>query len=134
MSKNALFRFPGFDFDELFGDLPTLVEPSNSFPHYDMYKEEDGTFVVELAVAGFDRDAIEVFVENGRLVVKGSKTAESEDVKVVHRGIARRAFTKQFILGEHVKVDNASLDKGILRIELVKDIPEEKKPKRIAVL
>lgn len=136
MAKNALFRFPGFSFEDLFQDFQPEVP--TGFPHFDLVKHSDGTHVLEVAVAGFDKTALEVTMENDQLTIKGSKVESSEDedndVQYLHRGIARRAFTKSFRLGEYFKVASATLDNGILRVLIEKEIPEEKKPKLIPVI
>lgn len=135
MSRNALFRFPDFDFDELLNVIPQITSESSSFPHFDMYHINREQYVIELALAGFTKDTLEVSVDGNRLTIKGERSEPNlpEDVEYVHKGIAHRAFTKAFVLGEFLKVTNAEFNDGILKISIEKEIPEDKKPKVIPV-
>ena len=135
MSRNALFRFPDFDFDDLLSAIPQIASESSSFPHYDMYHINREQYVIEMALAGFTRDTIEVLVDGNRLTIKGEKSEPNlpEDAEYVHKGVAHRAFTKAFVLGEFLKVTNAEFNDGILKISIEKEIPEDKKPKVIPV-
>jgi len=136
MARNALFRFPGFDFDDLFNETPQFSTESSSFPHFDMYHIDREQYVIEIALAGFDKDSIEVSVENNRLTIKGEKVENElpEGAEYIHKGIAHRAFTKSFMLGEYLRVTDAIFINGILQIHIDKEVPEEKKPKLIPVM
>lgn len=135
MPRNALFRFPDFDFDELLNAIPQIASESSSFPHFDMYHIDREQYVIELALAGFSKDSIEVSVDGNRLTIKGEKVENElpEGVEYIHKGIAHRAFSKSFVLGEFLKVSSAEFSDGILRISIDKEVPEEKKPKLIPV-
>jgi molecular chaperone IbpA len=85
-----------------------------------------------LAVAGFSKDNISVLVDNGTLIVKG-EIEEVTDAEVVHKGIAGRKFTRTFALGEYMEVTGAEMKDGMLHIDIDRIIPEEKKPKEIAI-
>ena len=103
-----------------------------SFPPYDLVKLDDDTYRISLAVAGFNSSEVEVSVDNGSLIIKGEKTDETS-TEVLHKGIATRKFTRTFALGEYMEVDRAEMADGILNIFVERNIPEEKKPKKIAI-
>jgi molecular chaperone IbpA len=103
-----------------------------SYPPYDLIKVDEDTYKLSLAVAGFSKDDIKVSVDNGTLIIKG-ETAEVTDVEVVHKGIAGRKFTRTFALGEYMEVTGAEMKDGMLYIDIDRIIPEEKKPKEIAI-
>ena len=86
-----------------------------------------------LAVAGFSRDERDLQVREDTLHVAGRKTDEAAEPNFLHRGIAGRSFKKQFRLADHVRVENAWLDNGLLTIDLVRELPEEMKPRSIAI-
>jgi molecular chaperone IbpA len=87
---------------------------------------------ISLAVAGFSNSEVEVSVDNGSLIIKGEKTEEAS-TEVLHKGIATRKFTRTFALGEYMEVDRAEMADGILSVFVERNIPEEKKPKKIQV-
>ena len=91
----------------------------------------DDHYRVTLAVAGFSRDELDLQVREDTLHVAGRKTDEAAEPNFLHRGIASRSFKKQFRLADHVKVENAWLDNGLLTIDLVRELPEEMKPRSI---
>ena len=133
MTRNALFRgFP--ELDDLF-DSAFRCTTESSFPHYDVIRDGD-TFYIDIAVAGFRQDQIEISVENDTLTIHGTKDSDVEESSqsYLHHGIARRAFSKKFSLGEYLKADSASMNDGILRVVVVKEIPEHKRPKMIPIL
>ena len=137
MTRNAFPRFPSFfEFDDLFSTVPQLSSESSNFPHFDLYHIDQEQYVIEMALAGFSKDAIEVSVENNLLTIKGEKVEAGlpEGAKYIHKGIAHRAFTKQFALGEYLIVKGAEFNDGVLRISIEKEVPEEKKPKLIPLM
>ena len=103
-----------------------------SYPPYDVLKLDEDTYQVQLAVAGFSKDNIEVSVEHGTLKISG-EIVEVTDAEILHKGIAARKFTRSFALGEYMEVSSASLEDGMLTIKIVREVPEEKKPKVIKV-
>lgn len=106
---------------------------TDSYPPYNTIRVDDETFVVELAVAGFEKDQIHVTEEDGVLVINGVKEDVVNESNYVHKGIAARKFLRRFGLDEHMYVDSATLDNGILKVTLKYDLPEEKKPKTIKI-
>ncbi len=109
-----------------------LASRQTSYPPYDLVRVDDDTYKLSLAVAGFAKDDIEVSVDNGTLIVQGEGT-DTEDVEVVHKGIAGRKFTRTFALGEYMEVTGATVKDGLLNIDIERIIPEEKKPKVIKI-
>jgi molecular chaperone IbpA len=109
-----------------------LASRQTSYPPYDLVKVDEDTYKLSLAVAGFSKEDIEVSVDNGTLIVKG-EGLDSDDVEVVHKGIAGRKFTRTFALGEYMEVTGATIKDGLLNIDIERIIPEEKKPKVIKI-
>jgi molecular chaperone IbpA len=122
-------------FDRLFDmlDHATRVEPMPNWPPYNIEKAGDDRYVITMAVAGFGLDEIELTQRENTLVVTGQKHGAEEGKQYLHRGIATRAFKQTFNLADHVKVTGASLDNGLLTIELAREVPEALKPRRIAI-
>ena len=108
------------------------VATRQSYPPYDLLKLDEDTYKLSLAVAGFSKDDINVSVDNGTLIVKG-ELVEVTDAEVVHKGIATRKFTRTFALGEYMEVTGAEMKDGMLHIDIDRIVPEEKKPKEIAI-
>lgn len=135
--KSLLPSTVGFDrllstFEE-FDNLLTHGAKVQSYPPYNILKEDDENYTIELAVSGFKRDEIEITSEGGKLYVNGSiKTARTSD-KYLHRGIGTRDFSHKFVLSETVVVKDADIVDGLLVINLVNIIPEEKKPRKIEI-
>lgn len=139
---------PTYTLDKLLGDLEkffvgsdwlqdhyahvsNLASHASGFPPYNIRKREN-EYVIEMAVAGFSRDDIKVELDDNVLRISGSK--ESKPADYVYQGIANRSFSREFVLGEHVVVNNAEVVDGILLVYMMKEIPEEKKPRQIPVL
>jgi molecular chaperone IbpA len=109
------------------------VSTATNYPPYNLIKVDDDSFVVELALAGFTKTDIDISVSDGKLIVKGETKAEDNDSKFIHRGIAARKFTREWALGEYMEVKAAELKDGMLKIEIERILPEEKKPRQIKV-
>ena len=112
-----------------------LASRQVSYPPYDLVKVDDDNFKLSLAVAGFSKDNISVTVDNSTLIIKGDSSLESEEEKseVLHKGIAARKFTRTFALGEYMEITGAEMKDGMLHIDIERIVPEEKKPKEIAI-
>jgi molecular chaperone IbpA len=106
--------------------------PTNTYPPYNVVRVADDQLRLEFAVAGFSKKDVTVTVDNRRLVVQGAIEDKVEE-DYLYRGIATRKFSRIFELPEHVEVKEAKMEEGILRILLVRNVPEEKKPKNIQV-
>ncbi len=123
----------GFDtiFDRFFN---MDVGPQQSYPPYNIRKQSEFQYTIELALAGFSKDDIEVELTDGQLVVRSKDNDKDEDSdSFVHKGIARRSFTRSFSLADDVIVKGADLKDGMLIIDLERVIPEEKKPRLIQI-
>ena len=106
---------------------------STTYPPYNIEKTGEDAYRISIAVAGFGAEDLSVEVKEGAVIVSGKKTAEDEGRTFLHRGIATRAFERRFTLADHVRVQGASHEDGMLNIDLVREIPEALKPRRIAI-
>ncbi len=132
---SPLFRSTiGFDRLTRLVDAAARLDPSaQSYPPYNIEKTGEDAYRLTMAVAGFSRDELDITVQENLLVVTGKAKQEEEGGRYLHRGIARRAFERRFSLADHIKVTGASLDNGMLHVELVRDVPEVMKPRTIAI-
>jgi molecular chaperone IbpA len=123
-------------FDRLFGLLDAATNgDAQPYPPYNIERTGENAYRVTLAVAGFGEADLEIQAKENVLTVKGEKkeTKEENGRDVLYRGIASRAFERRFQLADHVEVTGASLDNGLLHIDLVREIPEAMKPRKIAI-
>ena len=130
-----LFKDPFFiGFNRELERLNTVhnLATRQAYPPYDILKLDEDTYKLSLAVAGFSKEDINVSIDNGTLIIKG-ELVEVIDAEVVHKGIAGRKFTRTFALGEYMEVSNAELKDGMLTVNIVRIIPEDKKPKVIKI-
>jgi molecular chaperone IbpA len=124
----------GFDpILDIFNDLGATAGKVTSYPPYNIIKVDDTHHLIEMAVAGFSKDDIEVSVQELELTVVGKTTTKEADGKVVHRGISSRAWEQRFALAEYTVINGAKLENGMLTIELEQQLPEEKQPKIITI-
>jgi molecular chaperone IbpA len=128
-----LFR-SSIGFDRVFNLLENAqrVRPISDWPPYDIVKLGDDTYRISIAVAGLDDEDLNLTFQSNLLTVTGAKPTENAE-GYLHRGIAGRPFEHKFQLADHVRVTGATLNNGLLSIELVREIPEEMKPRRIAI-
>ena len=122
-------------FDRIFDNLSRYVDnnaTSTGFPPYNIRKEGDYNYVIEMALAGFGKKDIEVEVADGTLSVRSVKE-NSEDDSTVYRGISSRRFERKFTMADDIVVNSAKLENGMLSLELERIVPEEKKPRLISV-
>lgn len=125
-------------FDEQFNNLQKLHDDITknipNYPPYNIKKVSDNHYTIEIAVAGFGQQDIDIEMNDGKLVVRGNiGTAESEENSFLFKGIANRAFTRTFALNDEIEVKDAEIFNGMLKIALERLIPEHKQPKKIAV-
>jgi molecular chaperone IbpA len=105
-----------------------------TYPPYNIEKTDDDAYRISIAVAGFAADDLSVEVKDGALVISARKSEEGESTRsYLHRGIATRAFERRFQLADHVRVTGASHADGMLHVDLVREVPEALKPRRIAI-
>jgi molecular chaperone IbpA len=125
----------GFDrlFDMLDRTWGTAEAGHANWPPYNIERLGEDQYRITMAVAGFTPDEIELVQQENALVVAGRKHPEPEGVQVLHRGIATRAFRQTFNLADYVKVSGASLENGLLTVELRREVPEAMKPRRIEI-
>jgi molecular chaperone IbpA len=135
----ALTKF-GIGFDNMFDDLMRVnaQQSSTNYPPYDIVQVNDDEYMISVAVAGFGYDDLSVTKDKKILVIEGKhsrETVENEDstAKYLHKGISERSFRREFQLADHVEITGAHLELGILSIHLKREIPEEAKPKTIAI-
>jgi len=132
MSRVSLFNHPLLlGFDQLERTLDRISKQTDNYPPYNIEEIGDGRLRITLAVAGFAIDDLDIRIEENQLVVRG-KQSEEDGRAYVHRGIAARQFQKAFLLAEGVEVDGASLDRGLLHIDLLKR-PIENQERRIQI-
>ncbi|MCB1915254.1 MAG: Hsp20 family protein [Rhodocyclaceae bacterium] len=123
----------GFDRFAQLVDSALRSDAQPSYPPYNIELVEDDKYRISMAVAGFERDELDIESERDTLKVVGRKRKDAEARKYLHRGIAARDFEHRFQLADHVKVVGASLENGLLNIELVREVPEAMKPRRIEI-
>lgn len=127
----------GFDNVSRLLDSVARVNPSeSSYPPYDIEKSEEDQYKISMAVAGFSQSELDITVKDNVLVVSGKSEnsgEEAEEAVYLHKGIAKRAFERRFQLADTIKVTGAGLENGLLHIELVREIPEERKARQIEI-
>jgi len=130
----APYRRSTVGFDRLFDLLEnsSLGQGSENYPPFDLIKVDENHYRVILAVAGFGRDEIDIVAQQNQLIVSGKK-ADDEGVDYIHRGIANRQFERRFGLADFIKVAEADLKDGLLSVDLIREIPEAMKPKKISI-
>jgi molecular chaperone IbpA len=142
----ALFG-PGFkDFDKFFVGFEEsaahlqklhddLTKNIPNYPPYNIRKNDDNNYTIELAVAGFGESEIDITIDGGKLIVKGNVDTATDALEdnFLFKGIATRAFTRAFAIDDHIEVKNAELFNGMLKIALERMIPEASKPKKVPV-
>ena len=122
-------------FDRLFDllDTATKADQGSGYPPYNIERLGDDQYRITLAVAGFAEADLDIEVKENSLTVKGERRDDTDGRTILHQGIAGRAFERRYQLADHVKVAGASLENGLLNIDLVKEIPEAAKPRKIAI-
>jgi molecular chaperone IbpA len=123
-------------FDRLFSLLDqTASDGSPGYPPYNIERTGENAYRISVAVSGFSKDELSIVAKENTLMIKGEKVAtENKDKsEVLYRGIAARAFERAFQLADFVQVKNASLENGLLHVDLVREIPEAKKPRQIPI-
>lgn len=123
----------GIGWSPLLEQLKQISNEKPSYPPYDIIDRKDDTTVVSIAVAGFAKPELEITVHEAKLKVVGKKAEKKEEGEVVYQGIAARDFTLTFALADYYEVKDASVADGMLTITLIKNVPEEKKPKVIDI-
>ena len=127
--------FVGFDdqFNKLAKIHDDLTKNIPNYPPYNIKKTSDTTYVIELAVAGFAKQDIEIELADGKMIIKGNVQNGEQEDHFLFKGIANRAFTRTFALEDQIEVKDAEMINGMLQVFLERIIPEHKKPKKIEV-
>ena len=131
-----LERFMGLSigFDSMFNRLMNFpTQQDSGYPPYNIRKVDEYNYVIELALAGFSESDIEVEVKDGTLTVRSKEDKSTDESQYVHRGIARRSFSRTWTLSDDIIVKGAEFNNGLLNISLEKVVPEEKKPRLIPI-
>jgi molecular chaperone IbpA len=133
----APFRRSTVGFDRLFDMLEnsSMGQAQENYPPFDLIKTGDNDYRIELAVAGFRPDEIDITAQQNVLLVSGRKKdeAEGQASDFIYRGIANRSFERRFALADHIQVTGADMKDGLLSIDLVREIPEAMKPRKISI-
>ena len=131
------FRRSTVGFDRLFDMLENSSGQGSqeNYPPFDLIKKGDNDYCIQLAVAGFKADEIDITAQQNVLIVSGRKSDETEQKgnDYIYRGIANRSFERRFALADHIQVKGADLKDGLLSIGLVREIPEAMKPKKVNI-
>ena len=123
-------------FDRLFNDLDRVFTNStttHTYPPYNIVQINENEYEIAVAVAGFSMDDLDVTMDHNELFVVGTRPIETEDTVFLHKGIGARSFQRVFTVADHVEVESATLELGLLKIKLVRNVPEELQPKKIAI-
>ena len=127
------YRRSTIGFDRLFDMMENSAGPGqDNYPPFDLVQLDDNDYRIDLAVAGFKSEEIDITAQQNVLIVAGKKRDE-EGSNFIHRGIATRSFERRFALADHIQVRSADLKDGLLSVELVREIPEAMKPRKIGI-
>lgn len=118
-------------FDSFFNTLDSITGDVKGYPHYNIRKLDDNKWNIELALAGFSKDNIEIEVKDNVMTINGELKEENNEF--VYKGISSRKFSKSFTLAEFTECESAQMENGILSITLEKNIPEDKKPQKVKI-
>ena len=133
----APYRRSTVGFDRLFDMLEnsSFGQTQENYPPFDLIKVAENEYRIELAVAGFKPDELDITAQQNVLIVSGRKSEDSEQTSsdYIYRGIATRSFERRFALADHINVKAADMKDGLLAIDLVREIPESMKPKKISI-
>ena len=144
VTNKALSLFDNFNqltpyavgFDRVFDNLSRYVDnnaTSTGYPPYNIRKEGDYNYVIEMALAGFAREDLEIEVADGVLTIRSVKEKSDDDVSNIYRGISYRKFVRKFTIADDIVVNGAKMENGMLSVDLERIVPEEKKPRLIEV-
>ena len=123
-------------FDRLFSLLDNMAQPDStpSYPPYNIERTGDDSYRITMAVAGFSQDDLVIEAKQNTLTIRAKKAEEDDkEAEILFRGIAARSFERRFQLADHVEVRDASMEHGLLHIDLVREIPEAMKPRKIEI-
>ncbi len=127
------YRRSTVGFDRLFDLLETGMRPDDGYPPFDIIRDGEDHYSIQLAVAGFAPQDIEAVAQQNQLTVTGRRADDNDKGEYLHRGIATRAFERRFQLADFIEVGHASFENGLLSIELKRVVPEAMKPRKIEI-
>lgn len=130
---NSVFNDPFFVGFNRELQKATNMYNSGNFPPYNIVQVDEDHFIIQLAVAGFGEDDLEVIYQDGTITIKGERE-DDEDAKYMHKGIATRKFTREFVLGSYLEITSANIDNGVLSLSLERNLPESMKPRQIKIV
>ena len=134
LNRKTMFDDPFLvGFDRILDRMHTLNTKQTNYPPYNIIKTGEDTYLVEIAVAGFEEEDFDIELHDGILTVRGEVTPTEMETDYIHRGIAARNFERKFTLADTIEVEGVTLHQGMLTIELRNVIPEHKKPRKIAI-
>jgi len=131
MTNLSTFLNNAIGFEDMFDRFDYLTSINSGFPHYNIKKETEGKYTIELALAGYEKDEITVEVKDNVLIIEGKSKEALCDY--VHQVIAKRSFRRQFQLADYVECNGGKLEDGMLKIKLEYNPPESKKPRKISI-
>jgi molecular chaperone IbpA len=127
------YRRSTVGFDRLFDLLERTASSGDNYPPFNIERRGDDTYRITLAIAGFRPQDLDITAQQNLLVIQGKKREDSVEGELLHVGIANRGFERRFELADFVRVDHADLADGLLVIDLVREVPEAMKPKKIQI-
>lgn len=139
MTRLQTLDFPAFTrnavgFDKLFNELErTFTNQTGNYPPYNVVEVSEDEWLISVAVAGFSMNDLDITLDKNLLTIEGTAPSYNEDVKYLHKGIGGRSFRRTFTLADHIEVEDATLELGVLNISLKRLVPEELQPKKIAI-
>ena len=140
MTRLTTLNLPDFHratigFDRMFNQLNQEFANSKSqgYPPFNVIQESDDEYTISLAIAGFSMNDLDITLEKDTLTIEGTSPEVPEGKNYLHKGIGNRNFRRQFTLAEHIEVEDAELENGMLHINLVRNVPEAQKPKKISI-
>lgn len=140
MTRLTTIDLPSFHratvgFDRMFNELERTFanSPSQGYPPYNIVQLSEHEYTISVAVAGFDMDNLEIVKDKNILRIEGTSPKGDDTVNYLHKGIGGRNFRREFTLADHVEVESATLELGMLNISLKREVPEELQPKKIAI-
>jgi molecular chaperone IbpA len=131
----------GIGFDSIFEDIHRLatVAGKDNYPPYNVIQIDEDHYSIELALAGIDKDALDIELDQNQLTISTKKVEgletplETKELQYLHKGISNRSFSRSFTLADHVIVTGADMHNGILKVSLERQLPEELKPRKIDI-
>lgn len=120
-------------YDKLFDQFENVRNLTDNYPPYNIVKKSDTSYAIQIAVAGFNKEDIEITLDKNQLIVNSIVEDKDDKTEYLYKGLASRAFTRRFTISEYVQIHDAELVNGILNINLERIVPEEEKPTKIEI-